>query len=104
MQRILPMELKARLDRGEDVLILDVRNEDEFAAVNLGGKLLPLHELPSRVEELPRDRDIVVLCHHGIRSAHATAFLAQAGFTRIANLVGGIDRWATEVDSRLRRY
>jgi rhodanese-related sulfurtransferase len=103
-ERITPQELKDRLEKGPAIQILDVREADEFAVANLGGLLLPLHELPSRLDEIPRDKDTVVLCHHGVRSAHAVAFLRQSGFEKVMNLSGGIDRWAIEIDPAMRRY
>lgn len=104
MERITPVELKKRLDAGAHLAILDVREPEEFAIANLGGQLIPLGDLPSRVDELPRDREIVVVCHHGVRSAHACLYLAQSGFPRVLNLSGGIDRWAAEVDPSMPRY
>ncbi len=101
---ISPTELKAKLDRKEDLLILDVREPWEYQIANLDGKLIPLSELPHQLNELGLDTHIVALCHHGIRSHHAAAFLRQNGFTRVLNLAGGIDRWAKEIDPSMARY
>jgi adenylyltransferase/sulfurtransferase len=92
-------ELKARLDRGEEILLLDVRQpwEHEYARIP-GSILLPVPELPERIEELDPDRAIVAYCKVGERSAWAVDFLRQAGFTRVRNLRGGIYGWAEEVD------
>jgi adenylyltransferase/sulfurtransferase len=97
-------ELKERMDRGEDILLLDVREPHEYDIVNLGGVLMSLGELPARVNELDLSREIVVICHHGGRSARAVSYLLELGFKRVANLSGGIDRWAVEIDTTLPRY
>jgi len=99
-----PQELKTRMDQGDRLLILDVREPSEFAIVNLGGVLIPLGELPMRHQELDPEREIVVLCHHGIRSAQATAYLQNLGFKKVKNLSGGIDRWTNQIDPTLPRY
>lgn len=102
---LTPQELRAKLERGEPVFVLDVREpwEDEVAPFP-GSHLVPLRTLPGAIASLPRDQEIVTLCHHGIRSAHAAALLHDAGFARVLNLVGGTDRWSTEVDPTLPRY
>ena len=102
--RITPRELKARLEKGEALEIVDVREPAEYAVANLGGTHIPLRELPARLDEISREKDVVVLCHHGIRSAHAAGFLMHSGYTRVMNLVGGIDAWAAEVDPSMPRY
>ncbi len=90
--------------RGEDFVLLDVRGPEEFAFANLGGTLIPLPELPQRISELDPNRETIVLCHHGVRSLHAAQFLATQGFTKVANLQGGIDQWSVRVDPKLPRY
>jgi molybdopterin/thiamine biosynthesis adenylyltransferase/rhodanese-related sulfurtransferase len=97
-------ELRDRLDRGANLFILDVREPHEYQMVNLKGHLIPLGELPKRINELDSSRDIVVHCHTGVRSATAVRFLRQMGFTKAVNLAGGIDRWAVEVDPKIVRY
>ena len=69
-----------------------------------GATLIPLGQLRAAVDQLPRDRAIVAMCHHGTRSAQAARFLRDSGFSRVRNLVGGIDRWSAEVDSSVPRY
>jgi len=101
---ITPLELKKKLDAGENVLILDVRESNEYAAVNISGTLIPLGQLPQRYSELDPAQEIVVHCHHGGRSMRAVQFLQQKGFTNVKNLTGGIDRWAVEVNTELKRY
>ena len=97
-------ELKEKLDRGEDVFILDVREPHEYQICNLNGHLIPLGELPRRVHELDSAREIVAHCKSGKRSAQAVDFLRQAGFRKVANLHGGILSWSTEVDPSVPRY
>lgn len=99
-----PQELKAGLDRGENIIILDVREPDEFAIVNLGGTLIPLSELPWRHREIDMKANIVCLCHHGVRSAQAAGFLKSQGYEKVRNLSGGIHRYALEVDPSLPKY
>jgi molybdopterin/thiamine biosynthesis adenylyltransferase/rhodanese-related sulfurtransferase len=97
-------ELKASMDRNDDLFLLDVREPHEYEIVNMNGYLIPLNDLPARVSELDSSRNIVVHCHHGTRSARAVAFLRQAGFKKVKNLVGGIDEWAQRIDPALPRY
>jgi sulfur-carrier protein adenylyltransferase/sulfurtransferase len=97
-------ELKARLDKGDDVFLLDVRQPDENAYVNIGGLLIPLGELQRRLKELDPAREIVAYCHHGIRSMHAVQLLRHAGFTRVASLSGGIAEWSRVIDPTLPQY
>jgi adenylyltransferase/sulfurtransferase len=96
--------LKARLDRGEKIFILDVREPREYEIVNLGVPLIPLSELPKRFGELDPSREIVVHCKMGGRSAKAAAFLRQQGFRDVKNLIGGIDAWVNRIDPTLPRY
>ena len=97
-------ELKARIDKGDDVFILDVREQGEYDNCNLGGHLIPLRELPKRLGELDPDREIIVMCHSGGRSAMAVQLLKRAGFRNARNLSGGIDKWAREIDPSMPRY
>ena len=99
-----PRELKARLDRGEDLFILDVREPHEYQICNLQGHLIPLGELPRRVHELDSSREIVAHCRSGKRSAEAVDFLRKAGFRKIVNLKGGILAWSDEVDASVPKY
>jgi len=95
-------DLKQRLDAHEDILVLDVREPDEYKAGNIGGQLIPLNDLPKRLGELDRNREIVVHCRSGVRSAKAVEFLRAQGFRNAKNLVGGILSWAEKVDPRLK--
>ncbi len=101
---ITPRELKTRLDRGDDLFILDVREPHEYQICNLHGHLIPLGELPKRVSELDSSREIVAHCRSGKRSADAVEFLKQAGFHKIWNLKGGILAWSDEVDPSVPKY
>lgn len=103
---ITPKALKARLETFEPLFLLDVRDTDEFQFTNIGGTLIPLAELEHRVSELEsvKDKEIVVICHHGIRSRHAAHFLRGQGFTKVLNLSGGIDRYSYEADPTIKRY
>jgi sulfur-carrier protein adenylyltransferase/sulfurtransferase len=101
---ITPRELKSRLDRGDDLFILDVREPHEFQICNLGGHLIPLGELSRRVNELDSSREIVAHCRSGKRSAEAVEFLRGAGFRKVLNLKGGILAWSDEVDASVPKY
>jgi sulfur-carrier protein adenylyltransferase/sulfurtransferase len=97
-------ELKKRLDEHTDIFILDVREPHEYEIANLGGYLIPLNDLANRVNELDSSKEIVVHCASGIRSARAVNFLAEVGFKKVRNLVGGINAWAEKIDSSLPIY
>jgi adenylyltransferase/sulfurtransferase len=101
---ITPEELKEKLDRHEDIFILDVREPYEYQISNLKGNLIPLSELPQRVHELDSSREIVVHCAFGPRSLQALEFLRGAGFRKIKNLVGGINAWAERIDKTMPKY
>ena len=101
---ITPRELKTRLDRGDDLFILDVREPHEYQICNIKGHLIPLGELPRRVSELDSSREIVAHCRSGKRSADAVEFLRQSGFRKIWNLKGGILAWSDEVDPSVPKY
>lgn len=98
-------ELKQRLDKKENVFILDVRNPEEYQICRIeGSKLIPLSELPQRAGELTKDREIIVHCKSGMRSAKAAKFLRDSGFTKVRNLKGGILAWAQKVDPSMPTY
>src|SRR6202163_3831680 len=101
---ITPRDLKSRLDRGDDLFILDVREPHEFQICNLNGHLIPLGELPRRVHELDSSKEIVAHCRSGKRSAEAVDFLRKAGFRKILNLKGGILAWSDDVDPSVPKY
>jgi sulfur-carrier protein adenylyltransferase/sulfurtransferase len=97
-------ELKRRLDAKDDLFVLDVREPHEYQICNIGGYLIPLNDLPKRVNELDSSREIVVHCKMGGRSAKAVAFLQQAGFNKVHNLTGGITAWSDRVDPKVPKY
>jgi rhodanese-related sulfurtransferase len=97
-------ELKQRLDAGEDLFLLDVRDEFEYEISNIGGRLIPLAELSTRVSELDAYREIVTVCKMGPRGAKAVQVLHKAGFTHVSNLAGGIHAWSDRVDRSVRKY
>jgi sulfur-carrier protein adenylyltransferase/sulfurtransferase len=101
---IQPEELKVSLDRGDDVFVLDVRELHEYQICNLGGYLIPLGDLPARMNELDSSREIVVHCRSGVRSAKAVTLLRQAGFGKVKNLAGGILAWSDKVDPSVPKY
>src|SRR5271165_6449277 len=97
-------ELKRRLDAGEELFVLDVREPHEYQICNISGHLIPLGDLPKRVHELDSSREIVAHCRSGIRSAEAVDFLRKAGIRKILNLKGGILAWSDEVDPSVPKY
>ena len=101
---IQPEELKHKLDAGEDVFVLDVREPHEYQICNLGGYPIPLGDLPKRVNELDSSREIVAHCRSGVRSAKAVDFLRKAGFCKASNLAGGILAWADRGDPQVPKY
>ena len=101
---IRPEELKAKLDAGDDVFILDVREPHEYQICNIGGHLIPLGDLPARMNELDSSREIVAHCRSGVRSAKAVTLLRQAGFGKVTNLAGGILAWSDKVDPTVPKY
>ena len=102
---IEPIELRCRLTRGDQICLLDVREPEEVAFAPFpGARHLPMAGVPSHVDELDADAEWVIICHHGIRSAQVAIYLAKRGFERVANLIGGIDRWSLTVDQSVPRY
>jgi molybdopterin/thiamine biosynthesis adenylyltransferase/rhodanese-related sulfurtransferase len=101
---ITPTELKTRLDRGDNIYVLDVREPHEFQICNINGHLIPLGELSRRVHELDSSREIVAHCKSGKRSAEAVEFLRGAGFKKVSSLKGGILAWSDQVDPSVPKY
>ena len=105
MQRLNAQELKTRLSDSEPPLVLDVREPWEVKLCALPGSMhIPMRDIPERLAEIDRERDLVVLCHHGVRSLAVANFLAGQGYTRIYNLDGGIDGWAKQVEPSMPKY
>jgi adenylyltransferase/sulfurtransferase len=102
---VTALALKASIDGGKKVILVDVREPYEYELCHLeGARLLPLGQLPARLDELDKGEEIVVYCHVGVRSTQAVSFLRRAGFSKVRNLQGGIDAWASEVDRQMPRY
>ncbi len=104
---ITVQQLKTKRDAGEDFALLDVRTQAELDIVSLPDAVhIPLQEVESRIAELNtvKDREIICMCHHGMRSAAAQGILLQNGFTNVLNLTGGIHAYAVEVDDTLAVY
>jgi len=98
-------DLKDRLDKGNTIFLLDVREPHEYSMAKIEGSvLIPLGELPTSLDKLNSNDEIVALCHRGMRSADAVGFLMQQGFSNVKNLIGGIDAWSIEVDPEVPRY
>ena len=97
-------ELKQRLDAGEDLIILDVREPYEYQIANIGGTLIPQNQVPRRLAEIDRNREIVVQCRSGARSQRIAEFLAGQGYPNVKNLAGGILAWAGQIDPKVPKY
>jgi rhodanese-related sulfurtransferase len=105
LTQITPPELDEQLRAGRAFVLLDVREPEEVAIAGLRGAVhIPMGDVPARLQELDPDAEIVVVCHHGIRSASVAGFLAQRGFACVLNLAGGIDAWSRTVDPSVPRY
>jgi rhodanese-related sulfurtransferase len=102
--QITVKELKRRIDAGEDTYILDVREPFEYQIANLGGQLIPQNDVPKRLAEIDREREVVVHCRSGVRSQRIAELLKQAGYPRVVNLTGGILAWADEIDPKMQKY
>ena len=97
-------ELKQRLDAGENLFLLDVRDESEYEISNIGGQLIPLPELSKRLDELDANQKIIAVCKMGPRSVKAAQFLHNAGFSSVWSLAGGIHAWSDRIDHSVRKY
>src|ERR1700683_3260230 len=98
--------LRARLDAGESILLIDCREQHEYDLVQIeGSRLIPMSELLKRARELDgeQEAELVVFCHHGVRSLQVATWLRRQGFSKASSLSGGIDRWAQEIDPTLPR-
>ena len=103
--KILPKELKKKLDLNEDIFLLDVRNPNEFEIAKIkNAELIPLPQLESKLHEIPKDKEIIIYCHHGNRSGEAVKILKEKGFHKVKSLVGGIDVWSRFIDSSIAQY
>jgi rhodanese-related sulfurtransferase len=102
---ITPVEVKQRLDRGEKLTLIDVREPWEFDICKIeGAKLIPMGTVPANLQVLDTDDEIVVYCHRGMRSLDVTVWLRGQGVGRAKSLAGGIERWSLEIDPNVPRY
>ena len=106
VDEISATDLKRRLDDGEDIQLIDVRQPEEWAFAKIeGAKLIPLGEIMNRMSEIDQNRETVIHCKAGMRSAHAVQALQRAGFKgSLRNLRGGITAWSNEVDPKVPKY
>lgn len=106
IKEILPEQLKEKLDAKENFLLIDCREQDEYDYCKIeGASLIPLSEFQTRApKELRLEDEIVIYCHHGMRSAQACYYLESLGYNRVFNLSGGIEMWSLQVDSKVKRY
>jgi rhodanese-related sulfurtransferase len=102
---ISPRELAEKLENGEEINLIDVREPVEFEIARIeGARLLPLSRFQEWIGKLEPVGETIVMCHHGVRSGQVCAYLAQNGFEKIFNLEGGIDSWSLDVDEKVPRY
>lgn len=105
MREINVTELAQWRTSGRTFMLLDVREPHELATAAIAGSHhIPMREIPGRTSELPKDQEIVVMCHHGARSARVAGFLETQGFTNVINLDGGIDAWSKQIDPSVANY
>lgn len=102
---IMPREVKQRLDRGEKVLLVDVREPHEHAICRIeGAELIPMRTIPANLQKLDIDEEVICFCHHGMRSLDVANWLRGQGVKSVKSMSGGIDRWSVEIDPRVPRY
>lgn len=105
VEQLTAKELQQKIQHGEELFLLDVREPYEYRVARIEGSVsLPMAQVPNRLDELPANRPIVVICHHGMRSQRVADYLAHHDFEIIYNLYGGIDAWSREVDASVPRY
>jgi rhodanese-related sulfurtransferase len=104
-EQATPRDISERLTRGDDLALIDVREPYELALAAIdGAESYPMSRAWEWIDALPRDRALVIVCHHGVRSAQVAYALTQRGYTNVINLAGGIDRWTDEVDPAVPKY
>jgi rhodanese-related sulfurtransferase len=105
IKQISATELKTRIQNEDNLFLLDVREPTEFRYARIENSvLIPLNQIPERLNELDPQQEMVVICHHGIRSRQACMYLVNSGFQNVLNLEGGIDAWSNNCDSSVPRY
>jgi rhodanese-related sulfurtransferase len=104
---ITPREVKRRVDAGEKLRLIDVREPREFSTARIeGAELIPMREVPAALQSLddPDGAPLIVICHHGVRSLHVVNWLREQGVAHSQSMAGGIDRWSQEIDPAVPRY
>ncbi len=102
---ILPSDVKQRLDRGEKMMLIDVREPHEYAICHIeGAVLMPMGTIPANIQKLDGDEDVICFCHHGMRSMDVANWLRAQGVKSAKSMAGGIDRWSLEIDPKVTRY
>lgn len=105
IMQLTALQLQEKIQENENLLLLDVREENEFEYARIkGSQLIPLSLIPLKVDELDSEQETVLICHHGMRSMQTSAYLTRCGFTSLYNLQGGIDSWSIDCDSAVPRY
>jgi len=105
VRQVSATELKNRIQNEQNLFLLDVREPNEFQYASIENSvLIPLNQIPQRLGELDLQQEIVVICHHGMRSQQAASYLVNSGFQNVSNLTGGIDAWSCSCDSSVPRY
>ncbi|MDQ2179936.1 rhodanese-like domain-containing protein [Marinifilum sp. D714] len=100
-----PLEIIQEMEKRRDMMMIDVREPVEVKICHIeSARHIPMGEIPAKIDELPKDKDLVVFCHMGVRSKQVMNYLRKNGFSRVYNLKGGIDRWSVEVDPKVQRY
>jgi rhodanese-related sulfurtransferase len=102
---ITPQQVKSRLDRGDKLLLVDVREPWEYAQCRIeGAELIPMGSIPANLQKLDSDEDVIFYCHHGMRSLDVANWLRTQGVAHAKSMAGGIDRWSAEIDPKVPRY
>ncbi|MGB7729629.1 MAG: rhodanese-like domain-containing protein [Candidatus Acidiferrum sp.] len=102
---ILPSDVKQRLDHGEKMMLIDVREPHEYAICHIeGAVLIPMGTIPANLQKLDTDEDVICFCHHGMRSMDVANWLRAQGVKSAKSMAGGIDRWSLEIDPKVPRY
>ena len=105
VKQLSTTDLQQKLAQNEALFLLDVREANEFDYTHIANSvLIPLRQIPDRLSELDPEQEIIVICHHGMRSQQAASYLVHSGFKNVANLSGGIDAWSSQCDPTVKRY
>jgi rhodanese-related sulfurtransferase len=104
MKEISVLELKSRIDNGDDIQIIDIRETNEYEYCNIGAELIPMGEIMSKIDLIARDKDVILHCKSGGRSSAMVNALMSRGFDNVINLTGGILAWADQIDPSIPKY